>query len=78
MRRRDILQAVVAGTATVVTRRARAQQKLSQHDAQYQDTPKDNHACGECTLFQPPKSCKVVAGDVSPHGWCQLFEESPE
>jgi hypothetical protein len=78
MRRRDILHAVLAGAASAAAAPARAQQKLSQHDAQYQDTPKDHHACGVCTLFQPPQGCKVVEGPISPHGWCQLFEESPE
>ena len=58
--------------------RARAQQKLSKRDAAYQDTPRDDHACGECTLFQPPSACKVVEGEISEHGWCKLFEESPE
>jgi hypothetical protein len=26
-----------------------------------------------CTLFEPPKSCKVVAGEVSKDGWCKAF-----
>jgi hypothetical protein len=80
--RRELLRAVLAGTTSALILRpggpAYAQQKLSQRDAGYQDTPKDDHACGTCTLFQPPKSCKVVEGDISDHGWCKLFEESPE
>jgi hypothetical protein len=75
-------RAVLAGAAFALTvrtsERALAQAKLSKTAAQYQDTPKDDHACGTCTLFQPPKSCKVVEGDISVHGWCQLFQESPE
>ena len=82
MARRQLLRAVLAGTASALTLRpgdpASAQQKLSKSDAGYQDTPKDDHACGTCTLFQPPESCKVVDGDISAHGWCKLFEESPE
>jgi hypothetical protein len=82
MPRRQLLRVVLAGTVMALTletiERADAQQKLSQQDAAYQDTPRDDHACGECTLFQPPKACKVVAGDISPSGWCKLFEESPE
>jgi len=77
MRRRDFIGTVL-GAAAAIASPAAAQQKLSQSDAGYQDTPKDNHACGECTLFQPPNACKVVDGDISPRGWCKLFEESPE
>jgi hypothetical protein len=29
--------------------------------------------CAMCTLFEPPKSCKIVEGDVSPSGWCKAF-----
>jgi hypothetical protein len=79
--RRELLAVLVGASAALTLgtdRPASAQQKLSQQDAAYQDTPKDDHACGTCTLFQPPKSCKIVAGDISDHGWCKLFEESPE
>jgi hypothetical protein len=24
-------------------------------------------------LFEPPKSCKVVSGEVSQDGWCKAF-----
>ncbi len=50
-----------------------AQQKISQADAKYQDTPKGNQRCDGCVNFQPPKACKFVQGDISPSGWCQLF-----
>ncbi len=66
--------ALTLGTAD----RATAQQKLSKRVSEYQDGPKNDHACAECTLFQPPHACKVVDGDISPRGWCKLFEESPE
>jgi hypothetical protein len=29
--------------------------------------------CATCTLFEPPRGCKVVEGDVSPYGWCKAF-----
>jgi hypothetical protein len=66
--------ALTAGTA-------QAQQnppKLSKQDAGYQDAPKDDHLCAGCTQFQPPKACNVVDGEISPHGWCKLFEAPPE
>ena len=61
-----------AATATVASQ-ATAQEKLPQADAKYQATPKGDQRCDGCMLFQPPNACKVVQGDISPGGWCQLF-----
>jgi hypothetical protein len=75
--RRRLLRLALAGFASVLTRsatsRAQAQVKMSKQEADYQDSPKDIRMCATCTLFEPPKSCKVVEGDVSPHGWCKAF-----
>jgi hypothetical protein len=30
--------------------------------------------CASCTLFVRPDRCKVVAGEVSPEGWCKFFD----
>ena len=49
------------------------QQKVSQELAKYQATPKDKQRCDGCASFQAPNACKVVEGDISPSGWCQLF-----
>ena len=46
---------------------------MSKHDAEYQDTPRDIRMCATCTLFEAPRSCKVVEGDISPNGWCKVF-----
>jgi hypothetical protein len=62
-----------ATAATTVLSPAAAQEKMSQADAKYQGTPKDNQRCDGCMLFQPPNACKVVQGEISPSGWCQLF-----
>jgi DNA gyrase inhibitor GyrI len=61
-----------AAAATAVTESS-AQQKISQADAKYQATPKDDQRCDACVNFQPPNACKFVEGDISPSGWCQLF-----
>ena len=62
-----------AATAATVVSQTAAQQKLSQADAKYQTTPKDDQRCDGCVNFQPPNACKFVQGDISPNGWCQLF-----
>ena len=75
--RRTLLRAVMAGVAAGLTRAAigpaRARDKMSKQEAEYQDGPKDIRMCATCTLYEPPKSCKVVEGDVSPAGWCKAF-----
>ena len=75
--RRRLLRGTLSVFAFVLTRstisRAQAQQKMSKQEAEYQDSPKDIRMCATCTLFEPPKSCKVVEGDVSPNGWCKAF-----
>jgi hypothetical protein len=53
-----------------------AQQKVAKDAVAYQDSPKDGHKCSECTFFEAPKSCKAVEGDISPDGWCQLWNKA--
>lgn len=48
--------------------------KISQAAAEYQPIPKGMFSCAVCTFFIKPKSCKVVDGEVSPTGWCKLFD----
>jgi hypothetical protein len=54
---------------------ALAQQKVSQEQAKYQDSPKGDQKCSNCTFFVEPNTCKTVEGDISPEGWCQLWVE---
>lgn len=47
--------------------------KLTQEAVQYQPTPKAWQKCLYCTYFQEPDTCAIVAGTVSPRGWCTHF-----
>ena len=47
--------------------------KVAQRAAQYQPTPKGGLACAGCNSFIAPNQCKLVAGDISPSGWCHLW-----
>jgi hypothetical protein len=69
---------LVLGTRAPARAQGQQQEKLSKPEAEYQESPKNNQQCSECTKFQPPKGCSVVAGDVSPKGWCKLYEAPPE
>jgi hypothetical protein len=72
-RRVVLTGAALALGAAATASQAVAQQKVSQELAKYQGTPKGNQRCDGCALFQAPNACKVVEGDISASGWCQLF-----
>ena len=41
---------------------------------QYQAQPKGEQKCGSCLNFvAESNTCKLVAGQVSPEGWCSLW-----
>jgi hypothetical protein len=46
---------------------------LPQSAVGYQTSPKDGKQCDGCNLFVAPNSCKQVAGEISPTGWCKLW-----
>jgi hypothetical protein len=74
--RRKLIGAVAkAMSAGLLLRTAptTASEKMTPQQAQYQDTPNGIYSCAVCTLFEPPNSCKVVAGEVSKDGWCKAF-----
>ncbi len=72
LRRRDLMLAL--GGLALGSRRVHAQDKMTRQQAQYQDEPKGMLMCGTCSLFIPPKGCKVVEGDVAITGWCKAFD----
>jgi hypothetical protein len=47
--------------------------KMSQKAALYQDTPKGDQRCDNCTLFLPDSGCKIVDGTIRPEGWCKFY-----
>jgi len=74
--RRDVLRAgvaVIGGVAAVRASQAQAQTKIEPAMVQYQTMPKDGHKCGDCVNFEAPSGCKIVAGTISPDGWCAAF-----
>jgi hypothetical protein len=68
------------GAALLVTTMSGAQRALaksSQKAVYYQDTPHGKQSCDNCREFEPPASCKVVDGVISPHGWCKVYIKKP-
>jgi hypothetical protein len=73
--RRKLIRTLLgtAPAALLFGSQASAAEKMTLREAAYQDTPNGIYSCGLCTFFEAPKSCKVVAGDVSRDGWCKVF-----
>jgi hypothetical protein len=48
-------------------------------DFHYQDHPNEGKHCANCVAFTPPPSgqefgaCNIIAGPISPNGWCMAF-----
>lgn len=77
--RRDFLNiAAVGGCAVVAAGLAEhaiaAPKKFSQQQAHYQPIPKSGQRCQNCALWQSPNACQAVEGQVSPAGWCILYQ----
>lgn len=76
--RRDFLFTTAVGGVAIVgasalVSPALAADKVSPKAVSYRPTPKGNQRCDTCQNFQPPASCKMVDGAISPSGWCTLF-----
>ncbi len=74
--RRGVLRAgaAVLTGGVVVAGAVRAQdQKIAQELVQYQNMPKDGAKCSLCAQWQPPNACAIVAGVISPNGWCVAY-----
>jgi hypothetical protein len=68
--------AVVGGiglAGAVAARSQAADTKVAQNLVGYQDSPKGSQECSNCQYFQPPNACQVVAGKISPTGWCKMW-----
>ena len=74
--RRGLLRAgltIAVGTTIAKVARAEDAEKIAQELVQYQAQPKDGAKCSACAQWQPPNACVIVAGNISPEGWCVAF-----
>ena len=62
-----------AGAAALLGLVTEASAKMAQKAVEYQDTPKGDQECSNCSLFQEPNSCTLVDGEISPKGWCKFW-----
>ena len=64
----------IASGTIILAARARADALQSQASVSYQTTPSDGQQCSFCKNFIAGGACKIVAGTISPHGYCVAFE----
>ncbi len=62
-----------AGAAALLLPVRQAAAKMSQPSVAYQDSPKGDQQCSNCSLFQEPDACTLVDGKISPSGWCKFW-----
>ncbi len=83
-RRAALSLAVTTGGATALVfapRAARAAPDLSKAAVGYQDVPYNGKVCAQCVYFEfypataagPASQCKLVAGNINPAGWCEVW-----
>jgi anaerobic selenocysteine-containing dehydrogenase len=65
-----LMIAALSGTATA----GAPKKKFTQQQAHYQPIPKSGQRCQSCALWQPPTACVQVDGQISPAGWCILYQ----
>ncbi|MGD0473307.1 MAG: high-potential iron-sulfur protein [Candidatus Velthaea sp.] len=69
----------MASQASAAAKAPAAGAKSPQTAVSYQTSPKGTAHCSGCKFFLPgadPKAkgqCQVVAGDISPDGWCVVY-----
>lgn len=83
--RRDVIKIGLLGTAAPLLisisgqMQAADASKASKSEMQYRDKPNGKQQCSNCIQFIPGKTpddsgeCKVVAGKISPQGWCSAY-----
>jgi hypothetical protein len=73
--RRSVLISLISSAPLAVLSfgTTKAVAKVAQRGVQYQPTPKGGQACAGCNSFIAPNQCKLVAGEISPSGWCGLW-----
>ena len=75
MNRRAALLTLAGTAPLLVLRSTGAQAKMAQSNVGYQAEPKDGKQCDQCNFFLPPNACKTVDGEITPTGYCKLWNK---
>ena len=77
-RRTILISAVRSMPLLALSSWAEAGPKVAQSAGHYQPTPNEGRACAACYAFVAPDHCKLLAGEISPSGWCRLWKAKPD
>ena len=73
-KRADFMKKIVEvplAAAAVVASLSEAQAADNKKQFHYQDKPgPGSKKCAGCRFFRKPNACSIVAGKISPNGWC--------
>ena len=50
--------------------------KLPQKSVAYRTTPDGDRKCDNCKLYIKPNACQKVQGEISPEGYCILYQKA--
>jgi hypothetical protein len=73
----SVTGAAIAGAAALSgCMHGAAAGNVSKASAHYQDFPHEGRNCAGCTHFRKPDGCEIVAGTISPDGWCRFHRQA--
>jgi hypothetical protein len=75
--RRSLLLAAAGAAPLLALASGPAEAKIPQAAVAYQATPNGDKECDNCNFFVEPNACKTVDGEISPKGWCKIFNKKP-
>jgi hypothetical protein len=73
--RRGFLIAMAGAAPLVALGSVSAEAKMAQAGVGYQTEPKDGKQCSQCNFYIEPNACKVVDGEITPTGYCRLWNK---
>lgn len=65
---------VMGGTADTATIAGDIDPENTKAEVSYVEIAESAERCKGCKHFLPPSGCSEVIGQISPHGWCELFD----
>ena len=77
MNRRNVLKAIAGAAPLAALASTRAEAKVKPTAVAYQTMPKDGKQCSACNFYIDPNACKSVEGEISPDGYCILWNKKP-
>jgi hypothetical protein len=75
--RRNLLLAAAGAAPLLALASTPAEAKIPQATVAYQDMPNGDKQCDNCNFFIAPNACKTVDGEISPKGYCKIYNKKP-